>query len=152
VVLVRVEQTATAGALDLVASWTERTGRDHVERVSVELPAEPETFAHDGVRKAILLARYARELRAWAADVHGRADRATGVDDWLLPERRGYHERESVPLVVPEEYAERFASVAEYLAAERELLGDDTLEQELQLLDTLVTTDAATTEATEVTE
>jgi Ca-activated chloride channel family protein len=137
VVLVRIEQTADEPAdtdLDLVASWTERTGHDYVERVSVDLPDEPATFDHDGVRKAVALARYARELRAWASEVHSRADRSTGVDDWLLPDRRGQHERESVPLVVPATYAERFATLAEYLATERDVLDDDTLDQEVELL------------------
>jgi Ca-activated chloride channel family protein len=152
VVLVRVTQTDPDADLDLVASWTERTGRDHVERVSVDVPDAPETFAHDGVRKAVALARYARELRAWAADVHGRADRATGVDDWLLPERRGHHEHESVPLVVPDEYAERFATTAAYLAAEREALGDDALDQELDLLDRLCAAADVAVESPEVTD
>jgi Ca-activated chloride channel family protein len=101
------------------------------------MPDSPETFAHDGVRKAVALARYARELRTWAQDIHDRADRATGVDDWLLSDQRGQHERESVPLVVPDEYADRFARLREYLAAEKEPVADDSLEQEMDLLDTL---------------
>jgi Ca-activated chloride channel family protein len=155
VVLVRVEATAhasEAGDLELVASWTERTGRDHVERVAVDLPDGPETFAHDGVRKAVALARYARTLRAWASEVHGRADRTTGVDDWLLPDRRGEHERESVPLVVPEAHARRFAALGAYLDAEREALGDDTLDQELALLRRLCDAADASVDPPEVPE
>jgi Ca-activated chloride channel family protein len=137
VVLVRVAQTTPDADLELVASWTERDGSDHAERVAVSMPDDPETFAHDGVRKAVALARYARELRAWAGDVHDRADRATGVDDWLLPDQLGDHERESVPLVVPDEYADRFTRLREYLTAEKTAVGDDSLGQELDLLGTL---------------
>jgi Ca-activated chloride channel family protein len=130
-------ERGAGGSLELRASWVERNGDEHVETVAVDVPTAGEHYDHDGVRKAVALARYARELRGWAADVHDRSDRASGVDDWVLPDRRGRHERESVPLVVPDEYGERFATLADYLAGEREALGDDTLDQELELLETL---------------
>jgi len=123
--------------LSLRVSWTERDGGEYTETVDVTLPDDPETFAHDGVRKAVVLSRYARALRRWAADVHQRADGATGVDDWLLPEDRGQHERESVPLVVPERYLDDFQRLRWYLEAELDRLGDETLAREVDLLTTL---------------
>jgi len=137
VILVRLSETQPDGDTELTASWTERDGSEQTERVSVTMPGEPETFAHTGVRKAVALARYARELRTWAKDVHDRADGATGVDDWLLHDERGQHERESIPLVVPDEYARRFASLREYLEGEMNAVDDASLQQELELLDTL---------------
>lgn len=137
VVLVRLDQQHPDADLELVASWTERDGTDHKEQVTVSMPKSPETFAHDGVRKAVALSRYARELRTWAQDIHTRADGATGVDDWLLTDQRGQHERESVPLIVPDEYADQFDQLREYLTAEKSAVGDDSLEQEVELLDTL---------------
>ncbi len=148
VVLVRL--AGTAEDLELVASWTERGGGEQTERVRVDPPEEPETYAHDGVRKAVALSRYARELRAWAGAVHGRAETATGVDDWLLPDQRGEHERESVPLVVPESHADRLATMRAYLDSEMDAVGDETLQQELALLGTLC--ERAETVSTEVTE
>ncbi len=118
--------------------------------MTVTVPETTDTYAHDGVRKAIALARYARTLRSWAADVHDRADSATGVDDWLLPDQRGQHERESVPLVVPDEYSEQFAALREYLTDEIEAVGDETLQQEVDLLRTLCEDAPATPQ--EVTE
>jgi Ca-activated chloride channel family protein len=105
--------------------------------VSVQLPDAPESFTHDGVRKAVALARYARELRAWCRDVHERADSATGIDDWLLSDSRNQHERESVPLVVPDRYAERFDRLREYLDSEMATVEDETLQQEIDLLRSL---------------
>jgi Ca-activated chloride channel family protein len=137
VVLVRLEQQRPDADLELVASWTERGGSDQRERVTVSVPESPETFAHEGIRKAVVLARYARELRTWARDIHDRADTAAGVDDWVLADERGAHERESVPLVVPDEYAGQFTRLREYLADQREAVADDSLEQEVELLDTL---------------
>jgi Ca-activated chloride channel family protein len=155
VILVRLEQTDPNAEVELVASWTERDGGEYTERVSVDVPDEPGTYAHDGIRKAVALARYARELRTWAADLHDRADAASGVDDWLspgadrrpaargiddptlLPDQRGQHERESVPLVVPDRYAERFDRLRSYLADEMAAVGDETLQREVDLLATL---------------
>ncbi|MBV0926218.1 VWA domain-containing protein [Halomicroarcula limicola] len=149
VVLVRLDQTAPDADLELVASWTERGGGEQTERVSVDTP-DAETYAHDGIRKAIALSRYARELRAWATDIHDRADTATGVDDWLLPGQRGQHEREAVPLVVPDQYAERFDELRQYLDAEMAAVDDETLHQEVTLLETLYRARPQT--PTEVTE
>lgn len=137
VILVRLERTSQDADLELVASWTERDGDEYTERLPVDMPDAPETFAHDGVRKAVALVRYARELRAWAAERHDRADAATGVDDWLFPDRRGEHERESVPLVVPDRYTDRFEGLRDYLADETERLADETMQQEVDLLETL---------------
>ena len=149
VILVRLSETQPDGDIELTASWTERDGSEQTERVSVTMADRPETFAHTGVRKAVSLARYARELRTWAQDVHDRADGATGVDDWLLHDERGQHERESVPLVVPDEYARRFADLREYLAGEMDVVDDASLQQELELLDTLCDHVDAPTEAHE---
>ena len=138
VVLVRLADDVDASEVDLIASWTERDGSEYTERASVDLPTDPGHFAHSGIRKAVALSRYARELRSWASEVHERAAGGTGVDDWLLADQRGEHERESVPLAVGAEHAERFDQLSEYLRAEMDVLGDTDLEQELTLLDRLV--------------
>ncbi len=136
--VVLVELADAADDLELVASWTDRDGETHTQRVTVDLPAEPETFGHDGVRKAVALARYADALRDWARTVRrGEAD-STAVDDWLLPDDRGEHERESVPLAVPDGWAERFETLRSSLAETRAAVGDDDLGQELDLLDELL--------------
>lgn len=137
VVLVRLVQQRPDADLELAVSWTERNGSDKREGVSVTVPDSPETFAHDGVRKAVALARYTRELRTWAREVHDRAEKETAVDNWSSPDQRGRHERGSVPLHLPGTYADRFARLQEYLAAEREAVGDDSLEREIDLLDSL---------------
>ncbi|SEP07152.1 Ca-activated chloride channel family protein [Halorientalis persicus] len=138
VVLLRLDGGAGAVNVDLVASWTERDGSEHSQRVTVALPDGTESYDHDGVRKAVALSRYARELRSWAQNVHERAASTNGVDDWLLSDQRGEHERESVPLAVPEEYAARFEQLRSYLDNEMHAVSDDDMDQELALLDTLL--------------
>jgi Ca-activated chloride channel family protein len=132
VVLVQLEQTGPAGNLDLVASWTERGGGEHTERVTVDLPDNPETFEHTGIRKAVALTRYAGTLRDWASTVRQEAAASDGVDP-----ATGAHERGSVPLRVPERYATRFEALQTYLEAEMEAVGDDTLSQEVETLSRL---------------
>ncbi|MEF8825307.1 MAG: VWA domain-containing protein [Halapricum sp.] len=136
--IVLVELDAAVDAeLELVASWVERDGSTHSQRMAVDLPETVPTFDHSGVRKAVVLARYATLLKEWASDVHARAANASGVDDWIEPDTSADHERSSVPLTVPDEYARQFRTFRAYLVAEAETLGDDTLRQEVDLLETL---------------
>lgn len=139
VVLIRLSQTSQAADLSLIASWEERDGSEQTERVSVAMPetSDSEIFAHNGVRKAVALARYARELRMWARDIHNSTNMPADIDDWLLPDRRGEQEREAVTLVVPDQYSERFACLRGYLNEEIAAVGDESLQRELNLLDTL---------------
>jgi Ca-activated chloride channel family protein len=132
VVLVRLNDADASEPLELEASWTERDGSEHAERVTITLPKETPYYCHDGIRKAVALSRYARELRAWARDVHHADDR--GVDDWLVPDQRGEHERESVSLHVSSAHTARFADLRTYLEREQTAVGDETLQQERELL------------------
>jgi len=134
IVLVQLDRAAPTADLELVASWTERDGNEHSQRIQINLPDGPESYAHDGVRKAVALSRYARELRSWAETVHTASDRSAAVDDWLLEDGRSEHERESVPLAVPDDVAARFQRLRAYLTDEMAALGDETLQQELDLL------------------
>jgi len=137
IVLVELERTEAASDCSLVASWTGRNGEEHTQRVTIDLPDDPETFAHDGVRKAVALARYAETMRGWARAVRQGTGNPTGVDDWLLPDERSEHEQTSVSLAVPDEWAERFAVIQSYLDETMAVVGDEDLQQELDLLDTL---------------
>jgi Ca-activated chloride channel family protein len=149
VTLLRLEKTDGAldgetADLELTASWTERDGTTGAETVRVDLPAEPESFAHDGVRKAVLLARYGRLLRSWAVAVHGEdtadpEESPAEVDDWQGGTRRerSQWEQESVPLSVPAPFDEWVPAFAEHFDAERAAIGDDDLAQEEPVFDTL---------------
>lgn len=144
VILVRLRRTGDDPEIDLVASWSERNGGTHTEEATVDMPEAPESFDHDGVRKAVALSRYARALRAWAADVHDGDTHAVRhtrqeelLDDWVIGDERGQHEHGSTALVVPKLHAERFNQLQDYLAEERTAVGNGELEQEIELLETL---------------
>jgi Ca-activated chloride channel family protein len=126
-------------SLRLRASWEDRTGRRSERETTVEFRGGgPEQFATTGVRKAVLLSRYADLLQNWMVaererDGEPESD-GIGVHD---DDHRGKWEQESDPLTVSAPYRERFATFADHLGAEMNALDDDTLEQELDVLETL---------------
>ena len=138
VVLVRLNQVQANGDLELVASWADRGGTEHTEEVAVSLPGGEETYDHDGVRKAIALTRYARVLRDWSSNVHDHSTDNNVVDDWMWQNTQSEHERDSTPLSVPEDFIVSFERLREYLEAEMEAIDDTELQQELDLLDSLI--------------
>ncbi|WP_227133950.1 vWA domain-containing protein [Halorubellus salinus] len=152
VVLAKVSRTADApgkGSLRLRASWADRTGETSERETTVEFPdGGPEAFANTGVRKAVLLSRYADLLKRWMVDERERDGEPTtdGVavydDDHL-----GEWEQQSEELSVSGEYRDRFRAFAAHFEREMDVLGDDALEQELELLRTLATYGEATERA-----
>ncbi len=146
VVLLKLEQTGASPAIDLEASWVRRDGTRETDTVSVTFPDADggQTFDTTGVRKAVLLARYADLLREWVDAARERPatgeeqDGESPVDDWQLGGDSEW-ERESVPLRVPDPYPGEFRRFREHLLAEMEAVGDDDLQREADLLETLVT-------------
>lgn len=143
VLLVRLDQVQGTGKLELVASWTEPDGETYTEEVGVDLSDEEETYDHGGIRKAIVLTRYARQLRSWSEDIHNHGGMSDGVDDWNRQDKRGEHERTSVPLMVANEHATAFERLQDYLEAEIKAVDDPELQQEIDLLDTLTAEQSA---------
>ena len=145
VVLAKVEPTeddpngGDASALRLRASWADRTGERTERETTVEFPGGgPEQFANEGVRKAVLLARYADLLQNWMIDERERDGEPT-TDGIEVPDddRLGEWERQSEELTVSAPYRDRFGTFADHLEAEMNALGDDALQQELDVLETL---------------
>jgi Ca-activated chloride channel family protein len=140
VILAKVRRTGS-GTVRLRAAWEDRAGSPGSTSTRVEFPAvEPEHFANPGVRKAVLLARYADLLKSWAIDERER-DGQPRTDGVRVPEPTGRWERESTPLRVSPEYRERFAAFAEHFRAAVTALGDDRLGREIDVLERLATHD-----------
>jgi Ca-activated chloride channel family protein len=139
VVLLKLDGKPTAD-LELVASWEKIDGTLEDDRVTVEFSGdEGEQFENDGIQKAICLARYGRTLREWISEIES----GPGGDDWQPMRKsnsssRREWERGSQEYFVPERYRERFEALATYIAETAEAVDDDTLDQEVELLDTLI--------------
>ena len=127
-VLVRIAGAGNDPEPELSVSWTERGGGEYTERIPVGIPDEPGTFTDDGVRTAVALGRYGRELRSWATDCH---EPLAAAQD---PARDG---PPRVPLAVSTQQSRRFEQLRAYLEEEMEQTSNRSLQRELDLLDAL---------------
>jgi len=151
--------TDSEASLELVANWVERDGTQGRVADTISFPdGDAEHFDNSGIRKAVFLSRYGRLLREWMGAVRAsgddqpadEADSAAdvgdegGIDDWQSPAERelGEWEAQSVPLRVPGPYREEFETFREHALREVEHIGDDTLSQELDVLELLSDPDA----------
>jgi len=132
-------------SLELVANWVERDGTQGRVADTISFPdGDGEHFDDTGVRKAVFLSRYGRLLREWMGAVRAGDDEVDvagegTVDDWQSPAERelGEWEAQSVPLRVPAPYRDEFETFREHALREIEHIGDDTLSQELDVLELL---------------
>lgn len=134
----------------LSVSYTDVAGEEHASSEMVRLDRE-QGFDNTGIRKAVLLSRYANLARSWIMEereseidppsfpVVGREHLATLEDGIFIPPERieprlGRWERTSAPLRVDEHYEELFTRFAEHMRSEIPAIGDDSLERELDVL------------------
>lgn len=149
IVLLKLRRTGEGGSLSLKVSWEDRSGKPGKERRTVTLPAAgKEFFAHGGIRKAVLLTRYADVLLNWMADERETAPAGgkvvcsvTPAEGIRVPEipALGRWERTSTPLSVSAAYADVFRKFRAYFAAEMAPLNDPDLKKELEIMDLLTT-------------
>mgnify|MGYP000106119111 CR=1 FL=1 len=142
VVLVQVDRQSDAAAMTLRASWEERDGTSREATSTIEFPSgEDEQFANSGVRKAVLLSRYADLLKRWMIYERDRQAVPVEEDDGIEPpadEHLGRWEQTSDPLTVTPPYPERIRTFRAHFSNEIGAVGDDELTQELTLLDTIL--------------
>jgi Ca-activated chloride channel family protein len=144
VVLAKLARTDTReSAVKLTASWRTRTGTQQSTTATITFPDSP-TYDNSGIRKAILLARYADLLKEWALyeREHDWAPDETFEDDVAAPPEPpesvlGRWERQSDPLTVSPRYRERFETFHDHFQAEMNALDADPLQQELSVLSRL---------------
>lgn len=164
IIILKLKKTGEAGKLKLSASYQDRTGEKHSnEKEIVFENKSAESFDNNGIRKAILLARYANLTKSWIIDERKNLDDTREEDREILWEdsdtvnedfaatacircpiplppiepELGRWERQSVDLTVSEEYQEIFEEFKEYFKEESDKIGDESLEQELEILEKL---------------
>jgi len=143
VVLVKLAGDPAGEELTLRASWEDRSGATGEATTTIEFPAaSPEYFANAGIRKAVLLTRYADLLKNWM--VHERdPERVTVAPDSAIavpPGDRplGEWEQRSRPLSVSAPYDSRIERFQEHFRAEAERIGDDALGREGDVMDAIL--------------
>ena len=149
IILVRLEDRCIVDCTSpimLRASYDTVDGASHVVESVVE-PFTDESYDNDGIRKGVLLARYADLMQSWIVHQRAAVSSLTEYDKhfddhgmlimWEWP-WLGHWERQSVPLHVSDHYADAFSLFRPYFDAEAAAIGDDTLRQELDILAALI--------------
>jgi Ca-activated chloride channel family protein len=131
----------------LKVTYEDRNGRTDSSQEVIEPEAtSPEYFDNSGIRKGILLSRYAALLQNWTMDERQHVNYAkswkpvVGEDTGICIPSDPYlsqWERQSLPLTVSDLYKKIFRTFSEYFEQEMDAIGDNTLEQELDILQTL---------------
>ncbi|PSP69294.1 hypothetical protein BRC79_04525 [Halobacteriales archaeon QH_8_67_27] len=143
VVLVQVDRQSADAALDLRVTWTDRRGRGHENATRIQFPdVEPDYYANTGVRKAVLLSRYADLLKNWLVAARETEHEIPAPDDGIEvppPEAQlGEWEQQSKPLTVGDTYEQRIRTFREHFEAEADAIGDETLSQEVETMATIL--------------
>jgi Ca-activated chloride channel family protein len=134
------------GSIRLKTSYEDRAGNVDGSEAKINLNVErPEYFENSGIRKGILLARYAdlvqnwlideREHASWSRPWEPRVNPEEGI--CVPPSQLGQWERTSLPLMVSSPYRSLFNDFSGYFAGEMDQIGDSTLSQELDILQQL---------------
>ncbi len=148
-VLLKLKKLSSDAELSLTVSYEDRNGNNETVEDEVTFEGqEAEYFDNTGIRKGILLSRYASLLIDWIVDERDHAEISRPWEPMVNEEIGipvpppigtilGRWERQSLPLTVSEAYEDLFKEFMEYFEAEMEAIGDDTLEQELEVLNDL---------------
>ncbi len=144
VILVKLKKLSNQGNMRLTVSYKDRNGvqdGDEAEVDMAEAEANADFYQNSGIRKAVLLSRYADLLKNWMIDERKAADKGwkivpsvTLANGIVIPIELGEWERQSMPLVVSEPYPQLFGQFGNYFQNEAQVLGDGTLGQEEAIL------------------
>ena len=147
-ILLKLKKISPDATLKLRTSYEDRNGKPGSDETIIKLAEdenEPEFFENTGIRKGILLSRYANLIKNWVIDE--RRINEKPVEHLVTPEKGiiipkpethlGKWERQSSPLRVSNHYKELFKEFSIYFEKEMKAIGDDTLKQELDVLNNL---------------
>ncbi len=151
IVLLKLEKISDDSSLVLKTSYENRVGELGGDQITIELGSQKSNYyENSGIQKGILLSRYAELMKTW---VYDERMSQSGSDDIILPlvyYERGIHipdyveskslgewERQSIPLQVSDQYEKLIAEFNEYFNQEMTAIDDDTLQQEIDILNKL---------------
>ena len=152
VILVKLKEKTENknGKLELEVSYKDRNGKEYKNSQTIILNKNKteEFYDNSGIRKAIVLTRYVNVLKSWilyerTEDKIFLIEPNKGIFDVFYLEDKfrpilGEHERMSVKLKVSEDYKEIFIKIKVYIIKENNEIKDDTLKQEIEILDILI--------------
>jgi Ca-activated chloride channel family protein len=147
-VLLRLKKVSSSPSLTLKVSYEDRKGVTDGDEKKIKIPdKDKDVYPNTGIRKGILLSRYADLVKDWIIDETGSykenkplqpsvdAQRGIVVPDAAVLSK---WERQSIPLRVSDAYKKLFGDFKTYFGAEMKAIGDGTLDKELKVLDKLI--------------
>ena len=132
-------------------SYEDRLGKVDTNEVAVKLESKTSDFYENtGIRKGILLSRYADLMKNWINDekesytkqqpIKPAVNRIEGIvipPDFEEPQL-GKWERQSIPLKVSQEYKDLIKEFKIYFESEMNVIGDNTLSKEINVMNKLI--------------
>ncbi|MCR5187051.1 MAG: VWA domain-containing protein [Clostridia bacterium] len=149
IILLKLENNNNLnGNIKLKVSYEDGHHIRHENEQIVNFDNKEEYYDNTGIRKGILLTRYANLMKDWILFERSGKDNKflvtenTGIfssdyNEDQITQILGEHERTSVKLTTSTQSKELFKKMKEYFKNEIKELGDDTLEQEVRILDIL---------------
>jgi Ca-activated chloride channel family protein len=145
VILVKLKKLSPEGKMKLKVSYQDRDGVEDSDEADVQIAEkEPDFYQNSGIRKAVLLSRYADLLKDWMIDERVAQKKGcmvvpsvTLANGIIIPIELGEWERQSMPLQVSEPYRELFKEFEAYFKGEMQAVGDSDLQQEQVILNKL---------------
>ena len=137
----------SSGNLNLSVSYKDRNGKEFSNSENVSFAEQEEHYDNTGIRKAIVLTRYANAVKNWIMYERTREPRFVilpdnGIMDFNYTEDEvhlmlGRNERTSVKLSVSDTYKNVFNTIKQYITNENEQIKDENLKQEIEILEKL---------------
>lgn len=149
IVLLKLKKTSENSSLVLKTSYENRMGEKDGEEIPVEINSqESNYYENSGIQKGILLSRYAEFLQTWVFDerLSKKGDIITPwtyyehgiqIPDYVESKSLGKWERQSIPLQVSDPYEQLIPEFNEYFNQEMISIDDQTLQQEVDILNKL---------------
>jgi len=137
----------TSGNLNLSVSYKDRDGKEFSNSEDVVFAEQEEHYDNSGIRKAIVLTRYANAIKNWIMYERTGEQRfviipSIGIMDFNYSEddirvMLGRNERTSVKLKVSDTYKNVFNTIKQYIVSENEQIKEENLKQEIEILEKL---------------
>ena len=165
IVLLQLEKISevTDSIIQLMASYQDREGEEDSHSVKFEFKTDSEFYDNTGIRKGLLLVRYANLIKNWI--VSERESQSESLESAgsiyeekgaFTPDEKSYElgqwERQSVELSVSQTYQKLFEQFYSYFENEMKEIGDSSLDKELKVLKKLSGDEAVSSEASSVDE
>lgn len=138
------QENASDEHIKLHVSYKDIQGKIHYSSKDVVFNKDSESYDSSGIRKAIVLTRYANLLKNWMIDQRMYCNTIPAMYDYshfgiINPQQRlSKWERGSCSMVPSEGYSKIFTYFDQYLMKEMNNIGDSTLVQERDVMSTLI--------------